>query len=517
MTARHIFIVNDQNLYCFQDNRQGLYLNAVFANTSEGQANFAQFLDDADKLSVLLVVDCLEEFRIERIPKLLGNNRKNLLARKSRQIMPETRTVYQSLGWVKEQKKEEEILFIGLPSETVFSWCLIAIKNSNRPLEALYSISQINLELQKLLVGETPEYSLIFTHNPDSGTRQSFFRQGKILLSRLTKGGLNPDQQFFNQIRDEVYATRQYLNNLKLIPREAILPVHTLTSGLSDPLILEALNNTELVTANLHSYTDLLEKLRLENLGPEISLYQIIAYLANRKKSFRNFATSDERKGLLLHTAGNLLTIGSLAVAAGCMVLSLANVYAAWDYESRIQVRAPELNAQKKALRQVRNRMQPTSASPEIMKETVEWVESLKKQHPKPETYLALVGKVLEEFQDVRLKKFQWQNQSLQQQEGAGGRRGSEQVNDDADSPKITIDGEILNFDGNYRRAVERVHNLTRALEQQPAVSRVTALKSPVNLNSWEQFTGALEEQLGTHSQTPVADFSLEISLREAQ
>lgn len=517
MAAQHLFVVNNRRLYGFQDGPQGMRLNGVHEKSEAGLAGYRAFLASAERLPVKVVTDGFEEFRIERIPRVMGGKRKKLLERKARQAFLEARVIHQKLRVLK-QEKLEEVLFVGLASEGGYDWCLAPLLEAGLPLEGLYSISQAAPELLALLSDGHEPYALLFTHCPDTGTRQTFFRDGKLLLSRLSQTGANLNQEFFSQIREEVYATRQYLNNLKLIPRDAVLPVHALTSGQSNALLKEALDSTELISGHLHNYGEVLQRCKLPDPGMDISQYLLVAHLfARKKKPAANFAKPAERKGMALHNAGGLMYLAGLALAAGGIGLSLANLYSAWDYESRIELRLPELNIQQRALRAAINRMPATQVAPEAMKDTVLWTSQLQRSRREPYADMALLGVLLEGFMDIRLLQIDWlhglapdSQQAAQQPPGETGQE-AQQI-----PYSITIRAEFDNFDGDYRVTTKRIEEFVFALRKLPQVSGVQILSQPVNLNTWEQFAGGLNPANWSGTARPPAEFTLAVSLREA-
>jgi hypothetical protein len=74
------------------------------------------------------------------------------------------------------------------------------------------------------------------------------------------------------------------------------------------------------------------------------------------------------------------------------------------------------------------------------------------------------------------------------------------------------IDGEISNFTGDYRAALESVHALSEQLKQNKAVEQVVILQQPVNTSSLANLQGSTLDQQA--QQLPPALFKIKIILK---
>jgi hypothetical protein len=74
------------------------------------------------------------------------------------------------------------------------------------------------------------------------------------------------------------------------------------------------------------------------------------------------------------------------------------------------------------------------------------------------------------------------------------------------------VDGEISNFTGDYRAAIDSMNRLVESLKQNPAVEHVVVLQQPVNTSSLASLQGSTLDQQA--QQLPAARFKLKVILK---
>jgi hypothetical protein len=75
------------------------------------------------------------------------------------------------------------------------------------------------------------------------------------------------------------------------------------------------------------------------------------------------------------------------------------------------------------------------------------------------------------------------------------------------------INGEIKNFTGDYREALESVNRLSDRLKADSAVAQVIILQSPVNVSSYSSLQGSTADE--RTAQLPAALFKLRVTLKQ--
>ena len=77
------------------------------------------------------------------------------------------------------------------------------------------------------------------------------------------------------------------------------------------------------------------------------------------------------------------------------------------------------------------------------------------------------------------------------------------------------INGEIKNFTGDYRKALESVNRLSDRLKADSAVAQVIILQGPVNVSSYSSLQGSTADEHA--AQLPAALFKLRVILKQEE
>ena len=125
----------------------------TFAATDSGYGEFASYLGQHRKSVFSVLVNASEEgFQIETIPFLQGANRRAVITRKLGQLFfNATLTTSASLGYTKEQRKDERILLAALTNNDFFAPWLDAITRTGIALAGVFSVPLLSSLLLKKL------------------------------------------------------------------------------------------------------------------------------------------------------------------------------------------------------------------------------------------------------------------------------------------------------------------------------------------------------------------------------
>jgi len=144
-----------------------------------------------------------------------------------------------------------------------------------------------------------------------------------------------------------------------------------------------------------------------------------------------------------------------------------------------------------------------------------------------PEHVFAVISNSFSNFKDLSMSKIEWRIESLESvvgqsqgdsmdrysesntENGMGGApRISEESSHNQDKVIVKIEGEIRSFDGDYRRAINRVESLAMYLNAQADIDKVIVTKLPLDIDS-----GSKTSRLLSTQSTPV--FSLDVALKK--
>ncbi len=192
-----------------------------FPDSADGKANFSTFLK-GKKCATYLLVDVIEEdFRQETIPHLIGGTRNALLKRKFEQFYRDT--PFQQATFLQRQsngRRDDEMLFSALTNPSAITPWVDIMLTYKTPLIGIYSVPQVSTPLVK---NHISKHLLLISWERSAGLRQSYFRDHRLNISRLTP--LRGETTFQDAVLDELGRTYQYLKNLSLLPAGQTLDV----------------------------------------------------------------------------------------------------------------------------------------------------------------------------------------------------------------------------------------------------------------------------------------------------
>lgn len=227
MPQRRVLFLDNSRLSVFRIGAGGTQAEAVFAADATGLTGFAAYLAAHRDSVFMMLADVVEEdFLVEDVPFSRGKDREALVNRKLAQNFYGTPyALAQSHGRLKDGRRDERLLLLGLTQPQHFSPWLDALHDSRIILAGLWSLPQV---LDGLLPKPPPAQLLLLTQTC-AGLRQTFFSGGRLRFSRLTPL-LNPSATgVAATAAAEAEKMHQYLFGLRLIQRDAPLATRVLT------------------------------------------------------------------------------------------------------------------------------------------------------------------------------------------------------------------------------------------------------------------------------------------------
>ena len=196
----------------------------VFANTPEDLQSFRTYLRRERGTLAYVAADTVEEdYRFETLPHATGRDRAELVSRKLRQIYRTTRfhaAMFQERN--QSARGDDRYLFSALTNTAFLDPWLEAIAEAGLPLVGVYTLPMLSLGLVPKLGLDQPNV-LVVTKNA-AGLRQTFLKQGRLRISRLTplrEGGLYAADNY----AEEISNTRMYLDALTVTHLNDLLQV----------------------------------------------------------------------------------------------------------------------------------------------------------------------------------------------------------------------------------------------------------------------------------------------------
>jgi hypothetical protein len=169
----------------------------------------------AHGLPVQIIVDTVEEdFRFETLPHIRGRDRAEMVARKLKQLYRATPFCSYALQERESGKRRDDrYLFAALTNPDLLTPWLRAIEAAGLPVSGIYPLALVSLSVIEQLKLKHP--NLLIVSKNSAGLRQTFFKNLKFRISRLTPLGKTADVAD-QHYADEIGNTRMYLDALNV-------------------------------------------------------------------------------------------------------------------------------------------------------------------------------------------------------------------------------------------------------------------------------------------------------------
>lgn len=475
-----------------------------FANDEAGVAAFREYAAASAGAPAFILVDATEEdYRFETLPHASGSDREQMVERKLRQYYRSSPySMAQLVGRDDTKRRDDRFLFCALTNPEVVAPWLDALSALKQPVGGVYLLP---LVLRRLVPDIAPKaVNLITVGVLPSGIRLAFFRDGAFRLSRLSRADLSAET-LPRAITEEISNTRLYLHALRAATLDEPVTVALLDlTGQLGPVKQQVATDIPGINCDLVDGATIAAKLKLDaddiTADPETAYLQL---LADRMPS-SNLAKPDITLGYRrLRIKQNLYAASIVAGIAG-LCWSGFNLSQQFSFSSDredVMRQTARVNAEyDAATRQFPSA--PTSA--ENLRRTTELAEKLRASDKTPLAFLASLSRALGPDPDVTAVEILWQHSP---NEIAGPDRGNSQTQAGGAAPPPPpppapgaggirkqsglLSGEIRNFRGDYRNAINRINALAERLRNDPAVEEVRVVQLPLNVSPGLAISGS--------------------------
>jgi hypothetical protein len=523
--ALRILLLTSHHMSAYTWSRKALSPSGRFGIDEPGVAEFQSYLADSPDIPLYLVADLVEEdFRNETVPHVLGKDRRVLHQRKLSQLF---RTSEYRCAMVQgreaQGRRDDRVLFSALTNNDRLAPWINCILENKIPLKGVSS-TPILMELlaRHLHFEQTPHLLLVTTH-PPGGLRLTYLQNCHLKFSRLLALPDMAADSLTEAVTTESRHTRQYLERLKLIPRDQPMEIHLFTSAETGvDLGGDSLSIGNLLPIRIHDTGTIAEASGIDILPEALGATAICLVHALRTRDLPNAYGSKSvvryhdiaQIRRILNFTGIAVILLSVMAGIPPLITGLKDLAQA----RRLGNESKWLERQYQSLRQ----NFPTPPIPaEEMKNVVETVAAIRKQSFSPMTMMTLISRSLASCPEIQLNDFDWREESAATPEtvsAAGARPGSDAgdrqtatrlakaILDEKTAVTTVLRGTIDPFTG-YRNAHDSIARLITALEKTRGI-QASALSMPMET----RVDSATKASLDGLAITP--EFSLKIEYR---
>lgn len=497
----------------------------VFPNTAQGHEEFSQLLSLHAHTKVYLLVDAVEEdYRQEHLPHTRGLARKEMLERKLNQVY--RNVPFKAAKFIErepDKRRDDRFIYLSLTKSDFLAPWLEAIQTVALPLAGVYMLSMMSERLvERMKLRGT---HVLLSEKLNSGLRQSYFYQGRLMISRLAPIAESMRQRMGYFYLAETEKTRLYLISQRFITRETtlkmVLPAldesgRQLSRSIAQEQGIECVNEDlnafakaiGLAPQLLTEYPELLHMHLLAKWGPPL-----------------NLAPGVYTKQYQIDMIRQGINAATLATIVGGF--SLAGWYAAQTGDIIKQTRqtAAETQRQDQLYRDVAKNFPATSIPSTDLQTAVELSKTIATYTATPERMMQVISNAMADWPDIQINRLRWvKSADIAIKDEDQSKTGATSVSAPAtlSDPQLTdttvlheigfINCEIARFNGDYRAALTTVNRFADKLKASPEVALVEIVQAPVNVSSYSDLQGSTSDEVSQRSSA--ATFKIKLVLK---
>jgi uncharacterized membrane protein YciS (DUF1049 family) len=502
--------------------------SVYFEPDDQGLDLFSAYLRSFKGEPVRLMVDLIEEeFRQVKIPFLRGSDRKAILKRNFAKYFRNSQyrfAISQSVE--KKTRKEENLLLMGLTNQYLLEPWLKIIEDTRTPLSGIVSLPLISQDYMGKLGSKNKAVILVSQQVP-SNLRQSVFVNGKLILSRLVPIASFYQGDYAADVIRDIESTQRYLISQRIVERAEGISIQIFTNKRHFEKLKIKCAAESYTDFQIHQINDLLKKENIEIYDDQDFSSGLFCYLASKKVSANHYAQVQERKYYRYHIANTVMKFASIAFIAIGIGLASTSLIEGWVYDNSVTEMELIERKYKSKFNQLNENTVESAISTATMRDIVEIVEILQQRYMSdPEELLSMVSRDISLFSDIRIKKVEWFTSKDSDAEAAdevswGKARNKKKKKKKKKSTSkkttnskgfyeiATVEGEFLNFDGDYRYALSTVDDLETALVESGNYLSVEITKRPLDIEPENTLSG--DVSVKTSFREPVAELAFRV------
>ena len=266
----------------------------------------------------------------------------------------------------------------------------------------------------------------------------------------------------------------------------------------------------------VHDVNDLLARENIEIAEQQDFSSGLFCYFATKKLSLNHYAQAREKKYYRHHIAGTTLTAVSMAFFAIGFGLMISSGAKGWNYSNTVAETVLIEQKYQAKFNQLSNSRIDSTTSTSTMQHIVQTVEAIQDNYlDDPEEMVSLVSQDVSLYPDIRIKSFVWftskdpNSATIADVSWGKAKRQRKKANKKNKNKKTVkkkssvnsyfeialIEGEFLEFGGDYRYALSAVDDLEKAMTESGNYFDVEITRRPLNIESDNQLRGDVSIQ----------------------
>lgn len=408
MISRRLLYLNTHRLTAYAWASGVLTQEAVFEMRDEDHLLFTEYLRVNRNSHFQMLANVGEEgYLVETIPFLRGGDRQTLITRKIGQHFLGTPLASAvSLGFEKNQRKNEKLLLSALTNPTHFAPWLKCIAEADAPLAGIYTIAQLGgVLLQKM---RQPATRCMLLTLQDHSIRETYLVKGQPQFSRMAPLPDSSIAGIASAFAAEAAKLLQYLISQRQIGRNDALPVYVLAHPQAAAAIRNACHDTGNLIFDILDSHQQARQIGLKTLPEDSRNDLLFLHLLATSPPRQQFASEDHRHDYRISQIRyGLIALGAIALLGGAL-FAAREYYETYGLQQEIR----ELTAKESDLNWRYREISATFPQIGIDNETLRRLTTrhgeLLKQQQLPDAAFRLIAKALDQSPAIQLEALDW-------------------------------------------------------------------------------------------------------------
>lgn len=490
-----LFLFISDHFVTAYSRKEGVFDKEVqFENNEAGQKVFEEYLDRGPReLTVYILADVNEEeLHNEVMPKLLGSNKQTMLARRSSRIFRSTPfNLGRFQGVDPNDKKKEKVLFMGLTDPDRISPWLNALKDRRAKMVGFWSLPLLSQEIFKHVSSKGKDALFIMPNS--GGLRQIFFRDGKIMVSRLSPFPSRNAEDLLVFIYGEVARMQGYLASLRLASHNSVLDVYTLCCG----SLYTLMNSKRESVAKFNSFPvnadTLLKSLGVKEKRNAEKVETFFCHFLLKKRIKNHYAGLEYTRVFRMFLLRYWLRVASLVLLVVGIIMGSSIFLEGYEISTQLPALVYKRGQAQAALETISLQELENTEGGEDMVAAIRTLDLVQEKALDPRSALVPISQILAYHEHIVVNGVDWyagSPESQSQNSGMGppgrGRRGRGMPPPQLTPPglqTIRLRGEVYPFSGDVEEAQYKIDQFIEAMKKLPLAFKVTPISMPMDLS----------------------------------
>lgn len=475
MSIKYFAYITNVHLSILVKTNGELREEACFTNPGFAKQGMAIYFARKNNPPIYVITNLIEEkFSLDTIPHLGYKDRDALLKRKCKQLYPTARFVkYSYRGRLKTDKNKGQVQFSVINDEPIISDWLALLYELKVPIAGLISLPIWLEQYAKKLSGGTHKLVVSLTgYTHGLMVRQYYFNNNRLALSRARYFNEKDSAASPAEIKEEINLTWRFLTRQFNLSESASTPLvgHLF---FSDNDLLRQFKQDDFSAIEVNFYTISELALTKKITLPEGSgLAQWVIHQSLPKGHYQD---APSRFYFRHHQLKRGLNISGLIILLSSLIYTGITGNALISHEQTIYHLSNEQAALDQSLAETMDAPLTEGFNAIEMQSWLAEHRKVAQASVKPDLFLIPISRVLADFKAISLIRLNWHTVTT----------------DSVKAVAIELVGNLNQFDGNYRAALNTIDLFRQALEAITGVEHIESLTLPVELLADKEVSGS--------------------------